>query len=447
MSKDSLIKVCTCTALVFAIAGSTVSAEETYSLKEEAGKSAFQVNATATITGHVLTPVAEGAAKEWPLKSAAQYTFKERRLVSGGREAKALRAVRRYSNAVSATTVGDHKTSSKLEPASLVVAEGRTPGVLFYSPGKPLTRESLDLLSSPGDTLSAVALLPNNEVEIGEKWNPDQWVMQMLTDTEAAVKSKLTCELVSVVRKQAKIKITGEIEGASVGSACVIDITGHMMFDLTSGYIRHFELKRAEERSAGTVSPGLKVEANIAWDRSRSDASLPDDRQIPVEPDNRSLELVYRSPWGVEFRHDRDWHVFNESDRSAILRLVREGNLVAQCNLARVTQVKPGSHTPEKQFTKDIRETLGDRLTDLTRGDVLRKKPSFLFRTVATGTSDSTDMEWIYYLCAAPNGQQASLVFSVAASDSEKVAKTHESITRSLQFPATTRLSNKQRKK
>ena len=170
MSKDALIKLFTSAALVIAIAGSAASAEDTYSLAEEAGQSAFQVNATATITGQVLTPVAEGAAKEWPLKSAAQYSFKERRLVSGGREAKAFRAVRRYSNAVSATTVGDHKTSSKLEPASLVVAEGRTPGVLFYSPGKPLTRESLDLLSSPGDTLSAAAMLPNNDVEIGEKW-------------------------------------------------------------------------------------------------------------------------------------------------------------------------------------------------------------------------------------------------------------------------------------
>lgn len=445
MSRDSLSSCCA--SLIIVLAGSVVSAQETYRLVEQAGGASFQVDSEATINGHVLTPVAEGAAKEWDLKSVAEYSFKERRLISGGREAKALRAVRRYAKAMSSTTVGDHKTSAKLAPASVVVAEGRTEGVLFYSPGKPLTRETLDLLSSPGDTLSAIAMLPSAAVEVGEKWNPDQWVMQMLTDTEAAVKSKLTCELISVARKQARVKITGHLEGASVGSACLVDVEGHLIFDLASNYVRHFELVRTEERSAGTVSPGLKVEATVKWNRGRSDAVLPDDRQIAVEPTAQDLELVYRSPWGLEFRHDREWHVFNETDRASVLRLVRAGSLVAQCNIARIAHVKPGSHTPERQFSEDIRQTLGDRLTDLSRGQVLSKKPTFLYRTVASGKSDETEMEWIYYLCAAPNGQQASLVFSVAASDSKKITVTHESMTESIQFPAATRLSSKKRKK
>ncbi|MFK7818620.1 MAG: hypothetical protein AB8G99_07870 [Planctomycetaceae bacterium] len=446
MSTKWLIRIC---AVV--VAGSTLcpasQADDSYTLSEEAGETAFQVNSKVTITGNVLTPVAEGAAKEWPLKSQADYSFKERRLVSGGRDARSLRAVRRYANAISSTSVGDHKTKAKLDPASLVVAEGRDSGVLFYSPGKPLTRDVLDLLSSPGDTLSAIAMLPTTEVEIGDKWNPDQWVMQMLTDVEAAVKSRLTCELVSVARRQAKIKITGHVEGAALGSACLIDLEGHMVFDLTANYVKEFELKRTEERTAGTVSPGLKVEALVKWDRKRSDAVLPDDRQIPVEPDAKSLELTYRSPWGVELRHDRDWHVFNETDRVAVLRLVRQGSLVAQCNIAQIGAVKPGTNTSEKQFQQDIRETLGEQLTDLSKGTVLSKRPRFLFRTVASGKSGETEMDWVYYLCAGPSGEQVSLVFSVAASDSEKVLETHTALAKSIQFPATRVTRKKKRVK
>ena len=446
MSTNWLIRLCASVVagLIFCPA---VHADDSYTLTEEAGETAFQVNAKVTITGNVLTPVAEGAAKEWPLKSQADYSFKERRLLSGGRDAKSLRAVRRYANAISNTSVGDHKTNAKLDPASLVVAEGRDSGVLFYSPGKPLTRDILDLLSSPGDTLSAIALLPTTDVEIGDKWNPDQWVMQMLTDVEAAVKSKLTCELVSVARKQAKIKITGHVEGASLGSACLIDLDGHMVFDMTAGYVKEFELKRIEERTAGTVSPGLKVEALVKWDRKRTDASLPDDRQIPLEPEAKGLELTYRSPWGIELRHDREWHVFNETDSVSVLRLVRNGSLIAQCNIARIAAVKPGTNTSSKQFQQDIRQTLGEQLTDLSKGTVLMKRPKFLFRTVASGKSGETDMDWVYYLCAGPNGQQVSMVFSVAASDSEKVLDTHEALAKSIQFPATRMTRNKKRAK
>ena len=442
---DSLIRSFTAALTIALIIPLSCQAEKTYSLREEPGDTAFQVDSKVTISGTVLTPVAQGAAKEWELASAAKYSFKERRLVSGGREALSLRAVRRYMNCASATQVGEHKTPAKLPTASLIVAEGQTAGVRFYSPGKQLTRETLDLLSSPGDTLAAVAMLPSTEVEIGEKWNPDQWVLQMLTDTEAAVKAKLTCELESVTRNQARVSFTGNVEGASVGSACVIKIAGHMIFDIKAGFVNRFELKREEDRSAGTVSPGLKVTANIKWDRKRSDAMLPDDKQIPATPPPASLELVYRAPWGVELRHDREWHVFNETDRAAVLRLVRGGTLVAQCNIARIAQVKPGSHTADKQFKHDIRQTLGDRLQDLSKGEVLSRRP-YLYTTTATGESDGTEMQWVYYLASAANGQQVSLVYSVADSDAEKIAETHNSMTRSIQFPAT-RISRKKKAK
>ncbi len=442
MSTDWLGRIGIGTLAAIVISGTAAVGQDAFRLAEEPGPQAYQVTAHASITGKLLTPAGGEEATEWKLRSSADYKFDERRLPSGGRDARALRAVRKYAKASSATSVNDHKTTARLSPKmNLVVAEGRSSGVLFYSPSVPLTRETLDLLSSPGDPLAIAALLPLGQVEVGEKWNPDQWAMQMLTDTEAAVKSQITCELKSVSRKQARVEVSGHIEGASLGSASLIDVSGHFVFDLNAGYIRHLELQRTEKRSPGTVNPGLDIVATLEWDRTRTKSSLPADGELPDEPTAGMLVLEYRAPWGVELRHERDWHVFNETDHAAILRLVRGGTLVAQCNLARVAQVKPGTHTPESEFVGDIRATLGERLSAIEPGVTLQSEPLFIYQAVAHGKSDETDMRWTYFLCAAPSGHQVSMVFSVAESDAEAVAPLCETMARGVRIPQATRVS------
>lgn len=425
-------------------AGSVISlADETYRLVEEPGPTMYLVSATAHIKGKLLTPVAQGSATEWDLDSKATYEFVERRLAPTGRDAQAFRSVRDYRKADSSTLVGDHRTQSRLDPRSrLIVADGRTAGVRFYCPKRQLTRDTLDLLSSPGDPLAAAAMLPTGEVAVGEKWNPDQWVMQMLTDSEAAVKSRLTCELESVKRQQARVSISGHLEGASLGAASLIDVEGHLVFDLTGQYIRHFELKRVEERSAGTVTPGLNVTVSLNWDRQRTrDATLPADETIAAEPTDKQLRLEYVTPWGVRMEHDRGWHVFNESDHASVLRLVREGALVAQCNLARIPRVAPGTFTPPDQFVGDIQRTLGPRISKLEPGRVIRRSPTYVYSVAATGKSGETGMQWLYYLCAAPNGQQVSLVYSVAETELESLGDAPEQMTLGLGFSPATRVS------
>lgn len=440
---DTLKRVHFGTLIVALLAGSTAIAKDKHRLVEASGKTTYKVTSSARIKGKLLTPVAKGPETVWKLNSSASYEFHERRITQPDeRGASALRSIRRYSKAESQTSVGDHKTKVRLDRgSSYIVADGRSEGILFYCPTKQITRQSLDLLSSPADPLAISGMLPTEEVEIGEKWNPDQWVLQMLTDCEAVVESKLTCKLLSVSRKQARVSFTGKIEGASVGAAVLIDVKGSYICDLDAGYIRSFELTRKEKRSAGTVSPGLNVEVTVKCDRKREDIDLSGFEKLAATPTESQLALTYRSPWGIELRHGREWHVFNENDRTAVLRMVSDGNLVAQCNIARIAPVKPGTHTPEKQFLSDIRQSLGPRLTDLEPGKPLAQRPNYLFSAVAQGASDETKMQWSYFLSAAPTGQQVSMVYSIAQADVAKVGKTPEVIARTLRFPASARIS------
>ena len=79
---------------------------------------------------------------------------------------------------------------------------------------------------------------------------------------------------------------------------------------------------------------------------------------VPLEPPAALTELYFRAPWNVEFRHDRAWHVFQQTPQIAVLRLMDQGTFVAQCNLAPVRAANAGEHVPEQQFQNDIRTSL-----------------------------------------------------------------------------------------
>ena len=106
--------------------------------------------------------------------------------------------------------VADHATSlAAADDRRLIVAQGRREGILFYSPAGPLTAADLELLRAPADTLCLVACCRPSPLSIGDKWTPPSWAGQMLTDTEAASKSELTCTLESVADDKAKVDVDG----------------------------------------------------------------------------------------------------------------------------------------------------------------------------------------------------------------------------------------------
>lgn len=438
----ALVTLCSLVGLT--PSGGAHADSKTYALVEEQSDTTYRVSAKAGIKGDLITPNAKAPASKWRLKSGADYVFHERRLPPAGRDAKSLRAVRDYTRARASTSVGDHKTTARLDPrCRIIVAAGRREGVLFYSPNALLTRENLDLLSSPADTLAVVAMLPRTEVEVGEKWNPDLWVIQMLTDTEAATEGKLACELTSVKKNRARVDVKGSLKGASLGAVCEVELSGHVIFDLEHKHVSHFEFERQEKRSPGTVNPGLDVTATITVDRTRAKAKLPAADRIPTDPTVQELRLVYRTPWGVQLKHDRGWHVFSEDPKSAILRLVKDGRLFAQCNLQNVAAIRPGTRTPRNQFTADIRRTLGERLVGLEPVRIVQQSPVFTYQAIAKGEADQTKMQWLYYLCTDQNGKQVSLVYSIAESDLEALASIPTDQVKSIRFPTKARVSRR----
>lgn len=427
--------------LLTAMLSPAAQAEATFTLQESPHDTrVFDVEATVRVKGTLEAALGGGKSVKLDLQAQAAIASQERRLTGTGRDALALRALRSYEQARSEITVDKQTTFSRLAGGGrLIVAQGQREGVLLYPLEGSLRSGELELLRMPGDPLALLGLLPRAAVAVGESWSPDDWALQMLTGTDAVLKSRLDCRLESVRDGHALVSFRGEIDGAIDGAATTIAVEGTFTFDPKAGHLRELHLQQTEQRSVSAVSPGMDVTAEVKLlrtpraDEGRLGAAAA--ARVPLEPSPEQLLLIVDTPWNVRFRVNRRWRMFHQTESQTILRLLDQGSLVAQCNLSRIRPAEPGGHTLPADFQRDIAESLGERLRKFSGGEVLQTGDGrYVFRVVAEGEALGVPMHWIYYLCAAADGRQTSLVFTVESKLLERLGGADREIVVGLEF-------------
>jgi hypothetical protein len=419
-------------ALLITLGGGTLVAADRVELAESpAEPRTFRVEIKVNVAGQMQTTTADGKAVALKLGVDAQTAYRERRLPGLGRDALAFRGFRKYDRATAKIQIAEQTTIPELRDAlKFVVAEGQQDGLRLFSLAGPLTYSEVDLLRTPADSLTALALLPPDAVELGDTWVTPEWALQFLTGVEAVEKAKMTCEVESLTSAQARIKFQGEITGGILGAAAELKVSGHYLFDLQDKYLQHLELAQTEKRSVSAVSPGLDVSAKVIVERRPVSAAegLKDEelKGIPFEPTAAHLSLMFDSAdWKTQLSHNRNWHLFYAGPQVAVLRMLDKGSLIAQCNLSPILEARPGEHVSEQQFQADVQRALGADFRKILKAEAIPTGDKrFLYRVVATGESKTnnaqgelqpTPMQWMYYLVASPTGQQVVLVFTIEA--------------------------------
>ena len=303
-------------------------AGEKYKLEEQVDDvRIFGVGTRVDITGKLQT--APKATLLTQTASAA-LSYRERRLLGPGNEAEAFRAVREYETAVAEINVDGSKTSTSLpETLKLIIAQGRTEGVELYGMYGLLTADELGLIRSPADSLALISLLPSKELEVGDQWTVPQWSFQMLTALDAVVKGELICTLDSVEKKVARVKMSGKLEGAAVGSTSEVTVSGFFTYNLEGKYIAETDFVQTELRAIGPVSPGLDISARVRLLRQPSKAAgrLGDQKVIEAlvsDHPERAKFLRFESPWNIGLQHGRQWHLWKVDDKIAVFRMLEE---------------------------------------------------------------------------------------------------------------------------
>ena len=418
-----------CALLLCGLAGS-LSAADKYDLHEPLHSTPQKVKIQLSFEGQLQTAATAGKAIALKLTGGGDLIYTERRLKDSLREAQEYRGLRVYESPTIKIQVAETTTVPGLRTSvRTIVAEGQSDGVRFSSPAGPLTFSELELLRAPLDSLAALALLPNEEVEVGEKWTAPNWVLPFLTSTEAVEKSELNCKLEEVNANVARVSFSGEIKGGILGAASEIKVEGDYLYDLTAQRLVQMTLTQTESRSVGVISPGLKLTAKVTLTRQPAedhplltDAAL-EAAESPV--DAKGLALVLEAPeWGVNLTHERRWHIFHQSPTVAVLRFVDRGSLLAQCNVSPIGPAKAGDHISEKQFQQDVQQAIGADFRKLESAEVVPPKQTglFIYRVVASGETRQANakkevqvlpVQWMYFLVAHPDGRQMVLVFTI----------------------------------
>ena len=425
-------RLCSVLAVVlfaFPAAGSVISSASESEEQPDSTESPFlvridperttQFECNVSITGTLTTPARDGE-KTWDLLTAARFRFTQRQLASPLSGPLALQAVRRYFVASTSVTVGkDHQTRISMpRSASLIQVAGSDTGVNYAPVTGSLSRTQLDLLQMPCDPLPCTGLLPSRDVTVGEKWNTDAWVVPLLAGLDAVTEQSMACELMSLNDKSLRISFTGSAEGAALGSASSVLLTGSLVFDRREQLIQMLECRLTEKRSPGPVSPGIAATVEVQWTQSPDESEV----ALPSEADPGTFEqpLVLTTPWRLILRHSREWHLFNQTERVLMLRQIRFGALVSQCNISAGVIVPPGEHTPDAEFRSDVEKAVSSRGGFVIKEETLREDNLWRVRRVqAKATTGQLEITWDYFLCASASGEQYSIVFSHSTEDAE----------------------------
>lgn len=288
-------------------------------------------------------------------------------------------------------------------------------------PSGPLTREELDLVDVPGNSLLFDDLLPSEPVSAGGTWKPSEETVVALLGVDVASLCEAECVLGEINPDGlAKIAMAGTLQGAVGGVST--DMEFKAKYEAENGRVTHFALLIKEKRSIGHVSPGLDVVAKTIVHISPLEKSVHLNEgaiaDLAAQPADEAKSLVY---WpkdaAYQLQYDRRWFVTTEDRELTVLRFMDRGEYVAQCNLSELPTAAGNRRAQAvtlEDFQRDVQHALGDKFGQFVQASEAGKPGQVReLRVVVQGEQADLPIRWIYYLLVGPQGSRVSLAFTL----------------------------------
>ena len=388
--------------------------------------------------GGELKLVADDKTNKLPMSVTATLHYDEKVLPPKALDASTPGGVRFYDKAEATIKVskGGEKPTLRKDRC-LVCVQRDAVGILLYSPHGPFTREELDLIEVPGNSLVIDDLLPTQPVAVGATWKHSESVMAALLGLDAASFTSAQSTLATVENDVARSTMVGSVTGTVDGVSTEIEVKAKYNYNLRSKRITWFALLVKEQRSVGHVGPGVDAVTKLLMKISPlSQSSQLEDPAIAAIAQQPQQELSYRAPGGAySLSYGRDWYVTGEERDLTILRLVEKGDLIAQCNISPIKSATAATPITLAEFQRDIQRSLGKSFGQFVHAS---HKPQagglHVFRVVAQGETAQMPIQWIYYVIDNARGQRVSLSFTLEASLAERFGQADRLLAGSLQL-------------
>ncbi len=430
--------------LIVALMATCVQADSpatTYELQavRQAG-AVMRVEALLEVGGDLKLP-GDSANNLVPMSAVGKLTYDEK-LLSAPVHAKGhLLAVRRYDQCEAELKIQNRKLQPKLrKDRRVVIAQtGPAPRVTLFCPDGPLSREELDLIDTPGNSLLVDGLLPDRVVAIGDEWSAAPEVLAPLLGLETISSTDVTCVLKEATAASAKMELSGHVYGALGGAASEMELKAKYKFDKNVGRVTWLALLIKERRAVGLAMPGVDVVARLQMkltpvEQSASFDAIGSHDHIAAEPP--LLDLTYEpSVSNFRLRHDRNWYVMDDESNRATLRRVDGGELIAQCNIQWHSNSEDHKEPSLARFQEEIERALGESFGAIveasqTTNDTAQK----VYRVVVSGQAGDLPVRWHYYLVVDGEKSRLVLAFAMEEKQLERFADADRAIVSSVEF-------------
>lgn len=427
---------------------------------------ARRVDMKLTATGELHGPATgsrEGGRQ--PIAMEAQFRFLET-LEQPGSEAVVLR---HYTQA-EATLDADGGEQSLALPADArrvaVARIGTTPQP--YLPTAHLSRDELELLETPFDSVLLEDLLPGRPVSADDRWTLAGDLAAGLLAIDTVEAGALEARIVELAAGQARVALEGVVDGAVDGVPTHVVVDGEFTvaaepdedgFVLT-GDVARLDVVVKERRQASHVAAGFEIEATLAIARApvdeatdaepESDAGLADaaegGAESGVESPRRRGEgrpglVWYRDPEGrYDIVHEAGWRCVGEDAGGLVLRMLDLGALVAQCSLTALPRAEDATPPTVEEVKRHIEQSLAGQFKrfDGVRETVREDDGVRVVRVASEGVAEGLPFRWIHYVLTDDTGRRVNATFMFEASLEKRFAGADERLVAGLRFAGET---------
>lgn len=397
------------------------------------------VEALLEVGGELMLPEKD-QVKNVKMSVAGKMGYDEK-LISVAAADKKLASVRHYGMAEATIKIETGGVQPRLRPERrYVVVEASEDHAQMFSPSGPMTREELDLIDLPGNSLLLDRLLPAEAVGPGSRWTHADDLLAMLLGLDAVSEADVHSELRELDATAARMELSGHVKGAVGGVSTELELKGRYKFHRGVGRVTWFALLIEEKRSIGHIGPGADVVARLQLTVTAAGQApeLNDEvlNAMPREATPDLLGLEYTAPkQPFAFHYDRRWYPTLEKSETIAMRLLDRGALVAQCNIAQLPKTDRSAPTTLAEFQEDVERALAKNFQRFLQASQSQlSSGNTMYRVVAEGNVAELPIQWVYYLIRDAQGRQAVVAFTIEGPLTAQLGEADQQIVNSLEF-------------
>jgi hypothetical protein len=382
-----------------------------------------------------------------PVAVEANAELQERWLATEGSTAGSMRQYRKCEAKI---RIQDKEFTHVLRTDRQLLACNRAKDrVVLVGPFGPLTREELELVEAPFQSILLTGLLPDHPVKLGDTWTISDGTLQALFNLDAIIQQQVSATFKEVKDGVALVELSGRLSGAAEGVSSDIDFKAKLNVQIQQQAVTWLAASIREHRAVGHARPGFETVTKLrllaepcAIPPELSDQAL---AQLPEHTSAASQLLELSSDkGGYALLHDRRWRRMTDRHDVAVLRFVDQGDLIAQCNISTLPALPKGQQLTLEGFQQDIRRGLGkdfDQFIEATQ-QLSDDKALAIYRVVAVGSVQEIPIQWVHYYLADNEGRRASVVFTLEQKVAERFGTSDRTLVPGFRFTRSTTASS-----